>query len=56
MSGSSRLHAANGAAFAGGNMSFIIAVQTTRFIVVMLTGPALATFLAKKIDKGPTRD
>lgn len=32
----------------GGNMSFVMAVQTTRFILVTATGPALATFIVKR--------
>lgn len=44
------------ASSSGGNMSFFMSAQITRFIVVMLTVPALATFLAQKIDKGPARE
>lgn len=40
------------AASAGGDMSFLMAVQTMRFVLVMLTGPALAKLLAKKINEG----
>lgn len=32
----------------GGNMSFVMAVQTTRFILVTATGPALAKFIVKR--------
>lgn len=32
----------------GSNLSLIMAVQTTRFIVVTFTGPALATFIVKR--------
>lgn len=44
------------AASAGGDMPFIMAVQTTRFVLVMLTGPALATLLAKKNQRRQARE
>lgn len=37
------------AATTGGNVSLVMSVQTLRFIIVTLTGPALATFIVKKI-------
>ena len=39
------------AATSGGDASFVMAMQTTRFILVTLIGPALASFIARKTMK-----